>query len=214
MRKLSQIRAAQTAAIETKPQTTKPASNSPKPKADKKPAKQTAKKETKPREDKAKMDAQYQCLAKFLSEYFDEQAKTDKEFAAKYSTGKKTAIDAAKYLVELHRPANRGPFAGTNNDDDNAIAKLFIMDDSMTIASVKKKDDTPLKENTSQQPKDDADLDLGWHTPDADEQAEADAEYRASKPCNRKPKAAKPSKPTAKKPEPTTFDDGLDDFDF
>lgn len=212
MRKLSQIRAAQ-AATESKPQTSKPASNSSaKPKAEKKSAKQQTPKST-----------ELNPIEKSLKAYFEQEAKTDKEFAAKYAEGKKTVHHAFKYLYELHRPDNRGQVAVTDNDDDNLLAKKFIMDDSIP-AEPKSKKAAPAKEGAAKpQPKDDADLDLddidmGWHTPDAEEQAEADAEYRASKPCNRKPSKPKDKpkteKPKAKKPEPAIFDDDLDDFDF
>lgn len=215
MRKLSQIHAAQAATTESKPQTSKPASNSSaKPKADKKPAKkQTTKKEpAKPTE--------LNPIEKSLKAYFEQEAKTDKEFAAKYAEGKKTVHHAFKYLYELHRPENRGQVAATDNDEDNLLAKKFIMDDSIPAEPKKT---APTKEVAAKpQPKDDADLDLDdlddGYTPDADEQAEADAEYRASKPCNRKPSKPKDKpkteKPKAKKSEPTIFDDDLDDFDF
>lgn len=104
-------------------------------------------------------------ITSFLSAYFEEECKRDPEFAAKYRSGKKTAEQAFHYLYELHRPSDKGQCAATNNDDDNLLAKQFIMDDS--ISAPKDKAETKTSKSKSKakqpslppaQPKDDADL--------------------------------------------------------
>lgn len=184
MRRLSEILAAKTAAQPQPATSVQSSTPSAKPSASKPKAKTTKPKAVKtPPADALPPDPQFVAtITSFLSQYFEEECNRDPEFAAKYRSGKKTAEQAFNYLYELHRPANKGKGAATNNDDDNLLAKQFIMDDSIPATKAEpksKKSKGKGKEQVSlppAQPKDDADLVLdGVTTPAPDAAEEHDA---------------------------------------
>jgi len=163
-----------------------------------------------------------------IEEYFERECKIDPVFAAKYRSGDKTAKDAYKYLYELYRAyaKQHGNAVATDNDNDNRIAKQFVMDDSL-----KKKPDyikggkKPQPEVPSE-PADDADMDLD----DLDSLDKPATVTEASPSVSTKPKTptkpktkpttkpSEPAKPQPKpsapaKPQPKQYTI-LDDFDF
>lgn len=173
-----------------------------------------------------------------LKIYFEQEAKRDAAFAKKYAEGKKTVHQAFQYLYELHRPGTRknGDCCGTNNDDDNLLAKKFIMDDSIPAETPSKVGKVNISKQAPKkpEPKDDIDLEIDdlempEHNDGEEELDGFDLDNFDDEPKAKtvaKPKvSAKPSapkvKPTPKmqtKPQPkqftVKFGDELDDFDF